>query len=161
MDGNEHGGMIHQIAVAPLHTAGGVLLLHHGFIITAAEEVLIPLPVLPAPSLRLPRIRDHRLQRHIPADPAQLQHSLAKPEITPPGHAAQIMPKALLIRSQHQLKQSFLQQDAAHVRFIVTPGQFLRPVAGEAAAHLSGPHGYHFLCASIIEHLFGFVKNYF
>ena len=69
--------------------------------------------------------------------------------------------RALLIRSQHQLKQSFLQPDAAHVRFIVTPGQFLRPVAGEAAAHLSGPHGYHFLCASIIEHLFGFVKNYF
>ena len=141
MYGDQQRGVIHHVPVAPLHTAGAVLLLHHRLIVAGRHQPLPPQPLLRRPPLRLRGTRDGRLHRHVAVQLPQRQRQLAEIQVAPLGHAADEVAIAPLIGRLHLVPQPLLQRKTPAISLIVAPRQLTGPMAGKTAADRSGSHG--------------------
>ena len=139
--GDEQGGVVHHVAVPPLHAVGRVFGGDQGLEIAGLHQARVPLPLVRGPGVRLGGAGHGGLHRNVRVLVPESQHGLAEIEVAAQGHAAEKVAVALLIGGFRRVGNAPFQGQAAGVRLPVAPGQLLGAVAGEAAADLSGAHG--------------------
>ena len=116
------------------------MVLDHRFQVALVQQALPPEPVGGGPVVGLALVGDGGLQGHAGVLGLEVQDGLAEVEVCALGHAAEKVAVAPVVGLGHGAGQPGLDGLTAQIGLIVSPGQALGAVAGEAAGDLRG-HG--------------------
>ena len=131
--GDQDAGMIHHVAVAAHHAAGGIGTLHKGLVVALTQKLHVPAAQRLAPVVGLSLIGDGGLDGDVRMRPAQAQHGFEKVQVAAVCHAADVVPDAVGVDGLDHVAELLLQTPAARVVFVPAPRELCLPVPGEAA----------------------------
>ena len=95
--GQEQGGIIHHVLIAPLHTVRGIAVLKDSDLITAIQKPVIAPALCRAPTLRLAAAGDGGLKADIRVLFPKRNDRFSEIHIAAQSHSADKMPKSRLI----------------------------------------------------------------